>query len=126
VDKARTEYPHPNHPFWRQAFEETASRVVAFARENPDPLTEPFLYLDDAQYPAHPNAQVRTGATYRSLYYVAHRLGMSETQRAGWVQVAQQAGLSQAHVGHIIAALDRQDAAVAALTADIESADDRI
>ena len=70
---------------------------------------EPLEYLAGAKYPGD-CAAVRQGATYKSLAYVAHRLGMNSDERQRWYRIAQRFGFSQAHVGIIIARLNERDA----------------
>lgn len=53
--------------------------------------------------------QQRQGATYRSLAAIAHKAGMSRSQRQGWYRVAESVPLSQRHAGHIIVHLTREE-----------------
>lgn len=97
--------PHPNSPLWGLHFDYVTDTGIRFARENPCKATEPLLYLTDAEYPGDSEA-VRVGATFKSLAYVGHRVGMDGRDRKDWYAVAAKLPLSQAHVGIIIENLD--------------------
>ena len=71
-------------------------------------LWEPIELLEGATYPGTCAAD-REGATYKSLAYIAHRLGMDDNDRKVWYGIAQRLCLSQAHIGCIIARLDERN-----------------
>jgi hypothetical protein len=105
----------PNHPLWGSLYEcVTASALRARRRYPHDPALEPVEYLANAPYPDNTSA-TRKGASYRSLAYVAHRLGMSDEERKRWYVAARELPLSQAHFGTIIARLNERDAAISGL-----------
>lgn len=105
MSSERIEYPHPKSRYWEQEF----YYVVEFALEVAGDIrgSEPLTYLEGAIYPGDDSA--RQGATYKSLAYIAHRLGMSKEDRQNWYGVARGAALSQAHAGTIIARLNERD-----------------
>lgn len=105
----RIEYrPHHRSNLWKQLFDSVSDTGIRFAQEHPHKVTEPLLYLTDAEYPGDSEA-VRVGATYKSLAYVGHRVGMSCEDRKNWYGVAAGLPLSQAHVGIIIENLDETE-----------------
>jgi len=101
----RIDYPRRDSPVWEQTFYAVADEAI---RHQGGPQFEPLQYLEGAQYPGD-IASVREGATYKSLAYVAHRLGMNEDERQRWYRIAARVPLSQARVGIIIARLNERD-----------------
>ena len=102
---------YPRVETWEDVFNRTTElaldsyeRVIADKKH----LWEPVELLEGATYPGD-CAAVREGATYKSLAYVAHRLGMEDEDRKAWYNIAQRLCLSQAHVGCIITRLDERD-----------------
>ncbi len=50
--------------------------------------------------------QEEQGATYRTLGYISHRVGMNTGECRCWFELCRDLGLTQRHAGHIIARLD--------------------
>ncbi len=75
------------------------------AEECPPRAWWALRYLKDCVPPAEPETDpsARRGATYKQLAYVGHRAGMDAQERAEWYAIAETLGLTQRHVGHIIA-----------------------
>lgn len=103
--KQRTQYPNPFSSVWEDMFYEVAEEAL---RHRGKKMFEPLEYLADVTYPG-PVDSVRVGPTYKSLAFIAHRLGMDDDERKGWYRVASRLYLSQAHVSAIISRLDERD-----------------
>lgn len=118
MSEARIQYPREDSPIWEEMFYAVVDEA---ARHRGGMHWEPLEYLAGAEYPG-PMASVREGATFKSLAYVGHRLGMNADERQRWYKIASRLPLSQAHVGIIIARLNERDTMLeeldALLTAD--------
>ena len=102
---------YPSRCLAVQVFNETRDRALDTARKCEGvKVLEPFLYLEGAECPD--NTAAFEGATYKSLAYIAHRVGMSAEERTQWYNIARRAALSQAHVGCIIARLNERDSMI--------------
>jgi hypothetical protein len=102
---------YPRDETWEAVFYRTIELALdTLPRVIPDMrhVWEPVELLEGATYPGD-CAAVREGATYKSLAYVAHRLGLDDDERKSWYAIAERVGLSQAHVGCIIARLNERD-----------------
>jgi hypothetical protein len=104
---------YPNKFLMEYVFNATRDKALEIARRTEHEVLEPLLYLEGAECP-NSNAALE-GATYKSLAYVAHRMGMSDEYRAQWYNVARRISLSQAHVGCIIVRLNERDEMIAEL-----------
>jgi hypothetical protein len=51
-----------------------------------------------------------TGATYRSLAAIGHRVGMSKAERVQWYRICESIPLSQRHAGRILSRLQERAA----------------
>jgi hypothetical protein len=69
---------------------------------------ELFALLGDCEENRWPDEW--RGATYRTLGYIAHRVGMNAGQRRQWFAACNDFGLTERHAGHIIARLDDREA----------------
>lgn len=92
------------------------------AREESVPVPPPGLLslLADCKPQIPPTHDMRVGATYKMLAYIAHRAGMTSQERQGWYETAQEIGLTQRHAGHIIARLDDIDQTITEAEAFLE------
>jgi hypothetical protein len=99
----RIEYP--NQMIAKATYYQTAQYAVKVWQDNEGKkAVEPLAFLAGAEYPDN-NSAALEGATYKSLAYVAHRMGMETEERQAWYDVACRVGLSQAHIGIIISRL---------------------
>lgn len=109
----KVQYPRDDSPLWENEFYAIADEGC---RHRGGKQYEPLEYLAEAAYPGD-NAAVREGASYKSLAYIAHRMGMSEYERKRWYTIAERLPLSQAHAAIIIARLNERDKLYADLDA---------
>jgi hypothetical protein len=111
----RIQYPPRYHAVWRELFDTATDRALHdFEHGGGAAYKEPLEFLYGAEYPTN-SASAMEGATYKSLAYVAHRMGMSDEDRKHWYSLAKGIPLSQAHIGIILARLDERDAMIAEL-----------
>jgi hypothetical protein len=102
---------YPRDETWEDVFDRTIELALdSYGRVIPEKKTlwEPIEFLQGATYPGD-CAAAKEGATYKSLAYVAHRLGMDDDDRKVWYGIARRLCLSQAHIGCIIARINERD-----------------
>jgi hypothetical protein len=92
------------------SFAGLTQRALRVAEELHDPYRTLLFLLADCVEVA-PNErtlwrQQGQAATYRSLAALAYRADMSQSERIQLYKIAEQIGLRQRHVGHLIAKLD--------------------
>jgi hypothetical protein len=115
IKDERIQYPARYHVVWEELFDFATDTALRHSEDlKGKAYAEPLAFLVGAEYPNN-RASATEGATYKSLGYVAHRLGMSAEDRRRWYDLARRIPLSQAHVGCIIARLNERDAMVAGL-----------
>ena len=95
-------------------FDALTRRALVVAEEVGEPYAPLLRLLNDcgAERPDEPTLgdQQRRGATYKSLAAVAHRAGMTKTERVQWYRICEQIPLAQRHAGHLMMKLQREAA----------------
>lgn len=82
--------------------DDLTSRALHLAAEVGEPYARLLEVLEGCQAsPAFRYQEIR-GASYKQLALIAHRAGMSKTERTGWYEVARLVPLSQRHAGYLI------------------------
>lgn len=88
-------------------FNDLTKRALRVAEEQPFIYSRLLRLLWDCyETPAFEAAQQR-GASYRQLAAIAHKVGMSKSERVQWYRVAESIPLSDRHAGHILGRLKR-------------------
>lgn len=115
TDQNRVPWP----PGWvaEEVFTDITTRAVEVAAKLPEPYSRLLELLADCKLVDLDSADFRRGPTYRQLAYIGHRAGLDAGQRAYWYELAEAAGLTQRHAGHIIARLDEAERGVSELEA---------
>lgn len=107
MSSARLAYPCED--VWEGIFYSAVERALYLREMFHADTSEPLDYLEGAEYPGRGFASVRDGATYKSLAYIGHLVGMDGETREAWYRIANTVPLSQAHAGIIIAGLRARD-----------------
>jgi hypothetical protein len=97
-----------------RSFEDLTRQAVAMAGQVQEPYASVLRLLDDchevAEVAGPTYRQQFTGASYRSLAAIAHRAGMTKTERVQWYRICEQIPLAQRHAGHLMMKLQREAA----------------
>lgn len=99
---------------WADAYNRATRHAVDLSQQTREPFSGLLALLEDAEAPANMTQEFQSGATYRQLAALAHRVDMSKADRQHWYELARNIPLSSAHVGHIIKRLDEDDDQAAA------------
>lgn len=105
-DKPRVPYPAGTD------FEEGTREALRMAEDLGEfhPYGALLGMLADTRGAEHYAPQEHRGASYRQLAAIAHAVGMSKPERAGWYRLAEGIPLADRHAGHLLGRLKRQAA----------------
>lgn len=101
--------PFPPEKVWVMTFAEQTAAIIERSANPPagkyTPACKVLMLLDDCQQLDW--KEEHQGATYKTLAYIAHLVGMSPDERRAWYEVCRWSGLTQRHAGHIVGRLKR-------------------
>jgi hypothetical protein len=99
-----------------RGFTDLTRQALALVAEVGEPYARLLRLLADCYYVASEADPVlyraqHQGASYKQLAYIAHLAGLSPEERRQWYRIAQSVPLAGRHAGHIIARLQKGQAA---------------
>jgi hypothetical protein len=96
------------------SFEDLTRQAVAMAEQVQEPYASVLRLLADcrevAEVAGPTYRQQFTGASFKSLAAIAHKVSMSYEERQRWYELCASIPLSQRHAGHILSKLQREAA----------------